>query len=573
MTKVLVLGREVRSFLTVVRSLGRRRVAVHVGWCPPESPALHSKYVVAAHNIPAYSPRSSAWEQALVSVMRQENFDLVIPTDDSTLIPLQCRRTNLETFGAIYLLDDPVFAVVFDKLKSHELAKSLRIPTPQSVVVSDPSQITRALAEFAFPLVVKPRSSFTPHDVINRNRPCKVHDVEQLTAYLQTACSDAVLLQEYFVGKGVGVELLVDGGDVLVAFQHERIHEPLTGGGSSYRRSVPLKPELRNAAEKLMRALRYTGVAMVEFRMNFKTGKWVFLEINGRFWGSLPLAVAAGVDFPYYLYQLLVEKRRAFPQHYATNLYSRNLSMDAAWMLENFKADKSDPTLTRLSVWRVAKEVINVITLRERSDVFVLDDPKPGFVELVQLIITLWTRVMRELRDSLLALPPVRRIRMRSAERVISRARRVLFVCKGNICRSPFAQYYARAILPPAVEVYSCGYYPVEGRVCPQTALAAAKEMGIELAEHRSKIISQELLTQADLVLAFDESDYATLRNKYPSVRGKMYLLGIFAPRGGITIRDPYGGSIDDFRTVYRKITRALDSLKSLVIGCQNSTS
>ena len=48
----------------------------------------------------------------------------------------------------------------------------------------------------------------------------------------------------------------------------------------------------------------YTGVAMLEFRKNFDKNESVLIEINGRFWGSLPLAVAAGADFPYYLYQL-----------------------------------------------------------------------------------------------------------------------------------------------------------------------------------------------------------------------------------------------------------------------------
>src|SRR5690606_38589075 len=97
------------------------------------------------------------------------------------------------------------------------------------------------------------------------------------------------LVQENFTGSGVGVELLAYQGEVLVAFQHVRVHEPLEGGGSSYRRSAALHPQLLAASKALMKALDYTGVAMVEFKFNFNTGDWVFIEINGRFWGSLPL--------------------------------------------------------------------------------------------------------------------------------------------------------------------------------------------------------------------------------------------------------------------------------------------
>ncbi|MFB3041919.1 MAG: ATP-grasp domain-containing protein, partial [Candidatus Poribacteria bacterium] len=125
-----------------------------------------------------------------------------------------------------------------------------------------------------------------------------------------------VSVQENFIGMGVGVELLAAQGESLFAFQHVRVHEPIMGGGSSYRKSVALDSELLEASTKLLKALNYTGVAMVEFKVNFKTGAWVFIEINARFWGSLPLAVAAGADFPYYLYQLLVMGKRKFPQCY-----------------------------------------------------------------------------------------------------------------------------------------------------------------------------------------------------------------------------------------------------------------
>ena len=54
-----------------------------------------------------------------------------------------------------------------------------------------------------------------------------------------------------------------------------------------------------------MADLRYTGLIMVEFRINVETDDWALIETNGRFWGSLPLAVAAGVDFPRYLYEML----------------------------------------------------------------------------------------------------------------------------------------------------------------------------------------------------------------------------------------------------------------------------
>ena len=106
----------------------------------------------------------------------------------------------------------------------------------------------------------------------------------------------------------------MQGGRDPRGFQHERLHEPPEGGGGTYRKSVPLSPELLKATRRLMKELRYTGVAMAEFKVNPRTGGWVLIEINGRFWGSLPLTIAAGADFPRYLYELMVHGRTGFPR-------------------------------------------------------------------------------------------------------------------------------------------------------------------------------------------------------------------------------------------------------------------
>jgi hypothetical protein len=76
-----VLGSDTRSFLSVIRSLGRGRVQVHVAWHHADTPALRSRYVCAAHVLPPYDEQSEAWKTALIALMRREAFDLVLPCD------------------------------------------------------------------------------------------------------------------------------------------------------------------------------------------------------------------------------------------------------------------------------------------------------------------------------------------------------------------------------------------------------------------------------------------------------------------------------------------------------------
>ena len=211
----------------------------------------------------------------------------------------------------------------------------------------------------------------------------KAYGQEDLESESRRLLADgSVLAQECFVGVGVGVELLALRGKVLVAFQHERVHQPPRGGASSYRKSVALRNDLVQAASRLVAALKFTGVIMIEFLVDPHSDDWRFVEMNGRFWGSLPLAVAAGADFPYHLYQLLVEGKEDFPARYREGLYCRNLIGDLAWAAENLRANHSDPTLATVPWRRAIGELGHLLTMREKSDTFVTDDLRPGFAEL-----------------------------------------------------------------------------------------------------------------------------------------------------------------------------------------------
>ncbi|HXG05481.1 MAG TPA: hypothetical protein VNO23_18965, partial [Candidatus Binatia bacterium] len=338
--KVLVLGRDTRAFLSVVRSLGRRGLQVHVAWCEPGSAAACSRYVHALHPLPPPSLQDLAWRDGLLETLDRERFDFVIPCNDPSLIPLQLRRQDFAAFASsVYLLDDAVFRVVFDKLESYELARSLGIPVARRARLRRLDDLPAALASFPLPVVIKPRASFTP-DRLERK-----HDVRWARSPLEAErhvrdllpCGD-VAVEAAVPGRGVGVEVLARDGEILVAFQHVRLHEPPAGGGSSYRCSTALDPDLLAATAAFLGALRYTGVAMVEFKADPETGTWVFIEVNARFWGSLPLALAAGVDFPFYLYRMWVHGERRFPTGYRAGVRCRNLMKDLAWVRKTWLA-------------------------------------------------------------------------------------------------------------------------------------------------------------------------------------------------------------------------------------------
>jgi protein-tyrosine-phosphatase/predicted ATP-grasp superfamily ATP-dependent carboligase len=559
--RVLVLGSDTRSFLSVVRSLGRRGLEVHAGWCPSDAPASRSTYIHAAHDIPRFRRDDDRWKRVLLPLLRSKRFDLVIPCNDPSLLPLQAHREEIEAVSRLAVPEGEAFAVAFDKIRSSELAASLGIPVPRQLVLRDPAQAREVIDTFAFPVVLKPRASFELFDLYHKNSVQKVHDPRRLDAALAPMLRRGdVLAQENFLGSGVGVEVLAADGDVLVAFQHVRLHEPLTGGGSSYRKSTAVDAGLLEATGALMRALRYTGVAMVEFKRDARTGRWIFVEINGRFWGSLPLALACGVDFPYYLYQLLVNGQRTFDQRYPTNVYARNLLNDVSWLVYNLRANRRDPMLATRPLAAVAAEVLPALALREHSDTFVLDDLPPAWREITVLSSRIGRGFAKRLKQVAVGLTPYGRRRAARVRARLRSAKTVVFVCKGNICRSPFAAAYARQIFPGA-RILSAGYHPQTNRPSPPEAVEAARRLGVDLETHRSVGVKHGLVREADVIITFDDENRDTLARRYHVCRGKTHALAELEGTA-VPFADPVGRPVSTFDTLYGRIARTLDTCR-----------
>jgi predicted ATP-grasp superfamily ATP-dependent carboligase len=401
--KALVLGWDPRSALAVIRSLGRGGVAVHLAWCPPGEIARASRYVRAAHELPSWA-EGTAWLEPLADLMRRERFDLVLPCHDETLAPLQAHRAALEPLGRIALLDDDIYNLTSDKIAMHALAVRLGLDVPPGEPIADAdanaaanaASARAAAARLGWPVVLKPRRSYDPADLADlaHRRTVRIaRDAGELERLLPAMLADGdVLAQAYVPGRGLGLEVLAQRGEILLAFAHRRLHEPPLGGGGSYRAGAPVDEALLAAGRRLIGELNYTGVAMIEFREDAQTGRRAFMEINNRFWGSLPLAVASGADFPLALYRLLVHGERPAPRVPRADLVARNLLFDLRWLRENFRADPADPLLLRVGAGQLLRELGHLAVLRERWDELTLDDPAPALALARRVARGLWKK-------------------------------------------------------------------------------------------------------------------------------------------------------------------------------------
>ncbi|MEL6823818.1 MAG: hypothetical protein AAFP70_18835, partial [Calditrichota bacterium] len=404
-------------------------------------------------------------------------------------------------------------------------------------------------------------------------------DREALEAKLNrqlTVCP--VLLQTFHSGVGVGQYFLMQEGRMIAGFQHQRVHEPLKGGGSSYRKSRKLDEEFKVHSLNMLSDLKWTGVAMVEYKQDLKTGDTVLIEINGRFWGSLPLALQAGVDFPFLLFQMLVEDK--LPENfeegkgvpYKENVYCRNFAKDFDWLKENIRADKSDPYSLTVPMSTVIAEARHWFMGRDHFDTLQLDDMKPGIKHVGRYIKGNFQGAGEKLHTFFLKFKygknlPVMWMRQRKLKKLLQENANVNFICKGNICRSPFAEFYLKKRFEEngmnSIRITSVGTLQKENRQSPEFAIEAADSFGVDMREHRSKIITEDDIRSYGLLFVMDTELYDRVLERFPAAKDKLFFLGEMESGYPKTVEiiDPYGSKVGNFKKIYKQIIRSVDDL------------
>jgi predicted ATP-grasp superfamily ATP-dependent carboligase len=388
---VLVTDAGRPSALAVIRSLGRAGWRVVAASSDRVSPGLHSRHAAVRVRYPKAHLDPAGAVEAILATTRRHHVELVVPVTDDVIAPLAAARHRFEGVAALAVAGDAALAGAWDKLATVRLAEAHGIAVPRTVAVDElgPDAAVAAAAGLGWPVVVKPRRSYTylPGARPERRWVGYAFDEAELRRRLAAAGED-VLLQAHHRGAGVGVGVLAHEGRLLAAFQHRRLREfPLTGGASTCRVSEAPDPTLLDAAATLLGALEWTGLAMVEFRVGDAGA--VLMEINGRVWGALPLAVASGMDFPARLAALHVDG--APPgggppdTGYRVGVRSRDLDGERAWMAAVLRGGAARPPFEMPPRREALAVALGLLRRGCPVDGFDRHDPIPGALEVVRV--------------------------------------------------------------------------------------------------------------------------------------------------------------------------------------------
>jgi predicted ATP-grasp superfamily ATP-dependent carboligase len=381
MKPVLVLDANQRSALAVTRSLGKHGVQVHTGEAASTALAAHSRFSRHFTEYPSPTRESEHFIQTLVEYVQEQQVSMLLPmTELTTLLLLEQRQA----FAGVHIPfpDMQTVDMLADKCTLMRLAGTLNIPVPQTWYADSQAKLPLALEKLPYPLVLKPGKSWQLQQGQWRRAGVRIAattlEAREILASDPAFQAHPFLLQEHVEGYGAGVFALYDNGKPLTFFAHRRRREkPPEGGVSVLSESVAVDPVPGSYARMLLDEAGWHGIAMVEFRVA-SDGTPYLMEINTRFWGSLQLAIDAGVEFPWLLYQLASGKRPDPVSVYRTGIRLRWLLGD----LDHLYLTLRDNRYTLPDKLKTVLKFLQPTPFRTRHEVNRWNDLAPFFYEL-----------------------------------------------------------------------------------------------------------------------------------------------------------------------------------------------
>ena len=398
MKRILVTDGDERAALAVTRSLGRD-VEVHVVGGAPSSLAGSSRWAHAEHVVtpPLVNPTKFAGE--IITLAQTLEIDGVIPISDASCHALLPERAHFPEQTLLLAPTETAYRRLSDKKKVAEYAERQGIPSPPggyATTLDDALAIARTVG---WPLIVKPVTSIVTNASAQgplRLAVRRVDNAADLERVWSKLSGSGALVQKRVPGWGEGLFVLRSRGQTRAVFAHRRLREkPPEGGVSVLREAIAVDPDLLARLEVILDQADFEGVAMAEFKTD-GTLRWL-MEFNVRFWGSLQLAIDAGVDFPRVLVDSMSEKNSEATLTTAKNA-GFQCGIRSRWLLGEvdhaLALARGGTDAQGRSGWIQALRVMFLPAgPRSRWEVLRLSDPFPFWIELRR-----WLRLLRSSR-------------------------------------------------------------------------------------------------------------------------------------------------------------------------------
>lgn len=363
-SRVFVTDAQMRSSLAVIRSLGKKGIKVTAGEETRWATGFFSKYCNNKVVYPSPKKNKEEFVDFLIKHLKGTKYDALFPVAEFCLVPIIENYDEISQYTRIGLPRPEIFRAGFDKGITIRIAQENNIPCPQTYFINGLDDIKHLEKTLDYPIILKPcigagrRGVEICHsfpeiiEKYNKNFPEYGHQ----------------LLQEFIPSAGeFGIYTLLnrESKPRAVSAQRRIRSYPYIGGPSTLRETF--KNEISDysipLAFKLLQSMKWSGIAMVEFRIDSRDNIPKLMEVNPRFWGSLELSIFAGVDFPHLYYQMMIEGDINPAMEYSSGVQCRwLLPGDILWFFTTPNKLKNLPEFLKFSY---------------HDDIISLNDPGP----------------------------------------------------------------------------------------------------------------------------------------------------------------------------------------------------
>lgn len=541
---ILLLCANNQALLSIARSLSKKGFCIDVAdW--QNLSVKHSRYINNYYRLSDIELNADAFVNDLCKLIETNNYLFLLPVNDVALEICVKYRSTLE--GKISIVASPsdeTYDYSHNKYLLLKKCEELAFSIPAYFYIENLAVLDKIAKNIKYPVIAKPVFSKLIKDKkLYQFSVKKVFFENELYDFIREIILNVpVLLEEYIEGYGAGYNVLAKEGVIVAAYQHERITEPIGGGASSYRKTTEInKYGLKDCSEKLINSIKWTGPAMIEYRI--ADGIPYIMEINGRFWGSMELALLTGIDYPALLIDSLYYNKDLLYKENNKIVYARNFKMDLRYALLKCIYYKNP-----LYILKFVKSLLHSFRADEIIEDSLFRDFKLELYNYYSLIGKVFLLIYHKIKPTFIA--------FRKDKPVLQKGAKIGFLCYGNICRSPFAEFYAKKHYGSDYSFYSFGSIKQENRLSPVNAVAAASDFGIDLNLHISKFISLEQAENMDVIFIMDKFNYSRFKKLYPQFIDKVFYLDNKAE-----IKDPFRGNINIFKNIYKVIAERIDLL------------
>lgn len=397
---VLVTDANSRGALSVIRSLGRRKVKTVLLAQDGLALSFFSRYCSESVYCPSSRDDLDGFTKTLLRIVKSRRYATLFPLGDDSLLPISEHRDKLTPYVKLALPSHDSVLTALNKARTLRAANEAGIHTPQTFHVKDIAEVKDLSTRIQYPAVIKSKWSYVwkQNGKAQHTRPFYVKSASELrSTYVKVDENfPKPMIQEYVPGHNISVALLFDHGEPKAACCI-RVYRamPITGGQSVLRESIPPDSTLLRCASDLLRSLQWHGVAEVEFRVDSRDLTPKLMEINARFWGSMDVAIESGIDFPYLLF-LLAEGEQITP------VFSYKTGVKFRWLNGDFQNLRSllrgEQRLINTTPPNKLHAILRFIKFYEKNmhyDSLSLSDPLPFFMTgTVQVMIRRAKRIV-----------------------------------------------------------------------------------------------------------------------------------------------------------------------------------